>query len=493
MRHVKPHKWADAMQGKVDARTRVAMDAHADDCADCGKARERVTSALRLSGTFDAIRKDSSPELGWDSIRAKVHWEISKELRESQRRPKPLALRVRPYRWIAAGVGGVALAAAGVTAVLMMSSSSGSDPVAAVRPEPARDAPAAPASLVGSVSRFSGDVMMDGIRRSTADAFDHTVGPGATLATADGRVDIQFGEASALSLAPRSTLSLRKFDANEIELVVDGTVDIEVAPRANGQRFLVIAGDQTVEVRGTQFRVTHDAHGTHVACRHGLVAVRDSSTTKDLEVAGEHAVDIPAGHPAAREAVKALSPDEAASLVAATPVATPAQVATVPLDLLSASPRAVRVDGVELGSAPMRVRVTPGRHLVEVADAPGRFRRLQWITADAAAPLSVKVDVPVEGIAPPRPTGTSERRPQFLAGIDHARLNRCVRAIVKDGITDLFVQIEIGVAATGDVTFLNVVDSGDLDAATSACVREVLADVRFAPGQAATWRERIGL
>jgi hypothetical protein len=483
------------MQGRVDTRTRAAMDDHADACARCDKARARVTSALRLSGTFDAIRKESSPELGWDSIRAKVHWEVSSELRASRVRPRPaLAIfgaRLHRYRWALAGLGGAALAAAGVVGVLAMSSSSGAgDPVASIPPAPTHEAPA-PASLVGTVSRFSGDVMIDGIRRPSSDAFERSIGPGATLATADGRVDVQFGDASALSLAPRSTLELRKFDSAEIELVVDGTVDIEVAPRAAGQHFVVRAGDQIVEVRGTQFRVTHDAHGTHVACRHGLVAVRDSAAV--VEVAADRAVEIPAGHPVTGAVVKPVSPDEAASLVASTPVHTPSPVATVPLDLLAASPRAVRVDGVELGSAPMRVRVTPGRHLVEVADAPGRFRRLQWITADAATPLAVKVDVPVEGIAPPRPSGTAERRTQFLANLDRGRLGRCVRAIVKDGITDLFVQIEIGVAPTGDVTFLNVVDSGDLDAATTACVRDVLADVRFVPGAEATWRERIGL
>ena len=55
---------------------------------------------------------------------------------------------------------------------------------------------------------------------------------------------------------------------------VDGTVDISVAPRGDGQRFLVDAGDHTVEVRGTQFRVTHDAGATSVERRqaHAVLA-----------------------------------------------------------------------------------------------------------------------------------------------------------------------------------------------------------------------------
>src|SRR5262249_59351666 len=122
---------------------------------------------------------------------------------------------------------------------------------------PGRPRPPAPAALAGLVNRASGDVMVDGVR--PADLFARTLAQGSKIATADGRVDIQFGDKSAFALGPRSTIELRRFDVEIIELAVDGTVDIVVAPRAAGQRFLVDAGDQVVEVRGTQFRVTHDA------------------------------------------------------------------------------------------------------------------------------------------------------------------------------------------------------------------------------------------
>ena len=45
---------------------------------------------------------------------------------------------------------------------------------------------------------------------------------------------------------------------------------------------------------------------------------------------------------------------------------------------------------------------------------------------------------------------------------------------------------------TGAIGFLNVIDT-DLPSTTAACVREVLADVAFGKGPAATWRERIDL
>ena len=69
---------------------------------------------------------------------------------------------------------------------------------------------------------------------------------------------------------------------------------------------------------------------------------------------------------------------------------------------------------------------------------------------------------------------------------------RCTRSIAKAGLTGTYVQIEIAVDAQGAVGFLNVIDT-DLPSATADCVREVLADVRFGRGAAATWRERIDL
>jgi hypothetical protein len=156
------------------------------------------------------------------------------------------------------------------------------------------------------------------------------------------------------------------------------------------------------------------------------------------------------------------------------------------LEIATVGKRAVRVDGVELGEAPMRVRVMPGRHTVETADSAGRFRRSGWVdvSADKAARLVVQAEAAPTG-------GTAERRRQLHAGIDHDRLAQCTRAITKAGLT-AYVNVELSVDATGAVEFLNIIDT-DLASNTSACVREVLADVRFKPGAAASFRDKIDL
>jgi hypothetical protein len=475
--HPPPHRWADLWAGRVEDPERSEMERHVKRCRACARVRTRVT---RASDSFVSIRTQSAPEVPWDAIRARVHWSVSTERRAALRSRRPA------YGWLAAALaGGVAVGA--LTGRAPSSAPAAAPPIARVEP-PAPPAP--PAELVGLVSRASGEVMVNGVR--PPDLFARSLAKGSRIATADGRVDIQFGDNSAFALGPRSRIELRRFDAHVIELVVEGTVDISVAPRENGQRFVVDAGDHIVEVRGTQFRVTHDAGATSVACRHGLVAVSDS--TGRVEVGAARRIHVAKGSPLSSEHVVALSTEEVAALAQAAPLALPLwdPVALVqssaPLEVATSGRRDVRVDGVELGLAPLRVRVMPGRHTVEAADSAGRFRRAGWIDV-TASPRGARIEVPAE---PPRTGGINERRRQLRTGIDRPRLGRCMRSIAKAGLTGTYVQIEIAVDAQGAVGFLNVIDT-DLPSATADCVREVLAGVPFGRGAVATWRERIDL
>ncbi|MBV8760630.1 MAG: FecR domain-containing protein [Deltaproteobacteria bacterium] len=487
MGHVAPHKWADAWRGKLSESEVAAMDRHAETCARCAKARDRITRTSSV--TFAAIKNAPVPEVSWDSVRAKVHWEVSSAKRSARQRA------IRPTR--AAWLGVAACAAAGIGLLVATGGTDVPAPPTPAQPAPLAHAepvhaPAAPAPLAGMVSLVSGEVMIDGVRRT--DLFDRALGTGTVIATADGRIDVQFGDHSAFALGPRSKLELRRFDATEVRLVVDGTIDVEVAPRAAGQRFLVEAGAQTIEVRGTQFRVVHDTNGTRVACRHGLVAVRDHAG--EALVGAAKKVDVTSAVDATK--VATLSDAELAQLAEATPVTTPLWIDDLAhrssiLELATSTHRDARVDGVEVGPAPLRVRVMPGRHTIETADASGRFHRAGWVDAQAAEPARLEVATP-EPTAPASPTPSIAARKRELAtGIaaNRPKLGRCTRAAAKSGIEDLSVQIEISVDATGAVRFLNV--DSDLTSVTQACIHDALAQIQFGPGPAATWHERIDL
>jgi hypothetical protein len=190
----------------------------------------------------------------------------------------------------------------------------------------------------------------------------------------------------------------------------------------------------------------------------------------------------------------ALSGDELAALSQVPPLALPLwdpvalPQSSAPLEIATAGHREVRVDGVELGLAPLRVRVMPGRHTVEAIDTAGRYRRAGWVDV-AAAPGGARLEIPAE---PPPTGGITERRRYLRSHIDRKRVGRCIRSIAKAGMTGTYVQIEISVDAHGAVRFLNVIDT-DLPSATSSCVREAIGEVRFGRGADATWRERIDL
>jgi len=239
------------------------------------------------------------------------------------------------------------------------------------------------------------------------------IGTGTVLATGDGRVDLQFGEASAFALGPHSTLELRTFDSDAIELVVDGAVDLEVAPRTKHQRFFVVAGDATVEVRGTRFAVKHDATGTLVSCQHGLVAVRaNGATATELAVGTARKAFVPAGHAITEARAVPLTAEELTTLAVTAPWATPGwnpdfAARTASLDVVAAAPhRAIRIDGIELGAAPFAMRATPGRHTIEAADSTGRFRRAGWVDVSANAPARFEA-MPIESPAAAPPNGTA--------------------------------------------------------------------------------------
>jgi hypothetical protein len=476
--HVAPHRWADLWAGRVDDAERDAMERHAEGCRSCARMRHRVT---RASDSFVAIRTQSPPEVSWDSIRAKVHWSVSTERQAALRKRRPA------YGWLVAS----ALVGAGVGIASELGTAGRGEPPATTPARIASPALAEPAppSLIGLVSRAAGDVMLDGVR--PPDLFELPLLQGSSLATGDGRVDVQFGAESAFALGPMSTLKLRRFDAHTIELVVDGTLDVAVTPRGDGQRFIVAAGDRLVEVRGTQFRVVHDARATSVACHRGQVVIRDASG--EIELAAARRLAIPAGHPVSGSRAEPMSADDTAAFSQAPlvlPLWDPATLprSSAPLEIATSGHRSVRVDGIELGLAPLRVRVMPGRHSIETADAAGRFRRAGWVDV-AAAPRGTRFEVPAEPLAS---AGATERRRQLRAGADQPRLRGCTRSISKAGLTGTYVQIEIAIDATGAVSFLNVLDT-DLPSATATCVRDVLASVGFPRGPAATWRERIDL
>src|SRR5512138_3437346 len=131
------------------------MDAHAAKCAACSRRRARVT---RASDTFATIRTQSSPEIPWDAVRARVHWSVSTEKHAKLKQPaRP------PWKWLGAGAVLASAAVIGlVTGPVLPQKTvvSGEPPHPGAHADPFVPPAGAPAPLVGLVNRATGDVLV---------------------------------------------------------------------------------------------------------------------------------------------------------------------------------------------------------------------------------------------------------------------------------------------------------------------------------------------
>ncbi|HTM22124.1 MAG TPA: FecR domain-containing protein, partial [Kofleriaceae bacterium] len=295
MKHVAPHRWADADAGLLPPAEVDALESHAERCPRCAAARDKV---LAVRDGFTAVREQSAPHLNWEHVGARIYWVTSSERRAATRRDGEGR---RLLRW-----GLIAAGSAAAAAVILLTLDRGASPVTtAVAPPaspdvhlPAPDAPAPPpeaspapaAPLTGVVTYLQGAVELDGVELG----IDARIAPGARLHTAaDGRVAFQIGDASGVLLESGSTLQLRAFDERTVELAVDGEVAVTLAPRRPDQRFAIVAGERTVTVRGTAFRVRHRDGSVQVDCSHGRVVV--SGVGGEVAVGAGESLVLPDG------------------------------------------------------------------------------------------------------------------------------------------------------------------------------------------------------
>jgi len=491
IRHIAPHRWADAASGRLDAAQVAKLEEHAAHCPRCAAARQRVLAAREA---FDDIREQDAPQLHWDHIGARIYWVTSSEQRAAGR--EEAGRRFAP--WVAfAGAGAVAVAA--VVAIGLSSGWFGGDspgapqvadqevaqpapaPAEAVHPIDVAPADEPAAQLRGVVTFAQGDVSVNGAPLT----FDEPVGVGERIATGEGRVAVQFGSGSGFSLAEKSTLVLRSFDERTIELVVDGGVSVEVARRASDQRFAVIAGDRTVTVRGTAFRVEHRDGGLEVACGHGHVVLSDDAGELDL-LAGDM-VQLSAADAVLKARARHLRAKEIETLerIVATPMlpawtdAETLYATSGTLQLAAPADRVVEVDGIERGQGAFLLRVMSGRHHV---DADGRAG--EWLEIGAGGREEVLRAAPA--------AGAKTRRAQVAKALGKSdSIRRCLRPLEKQGLLDgSFIVLDLGVNRDGRLGHLNIVTSNmPLDVAR--CVRNRVDNVALPTGPQATVRYRL--
>jgi ferric-dicitrate binding protein FerR (iron transport regulator) len=520
--HIAPERLIDADAGRLGARQVARIDRHVAGCSRCAGARERLA---RVRAAMSEIAAAPAPELGWDHIGVRVYWSTS-SARHAALRDRARPWWRRPAALVVASTVGLAAATG---AALAMFSADEPRATADVRPALApvaapkvATAPATiddePAELRGVITFARGEVAVgDGpMDRPDLDAlFASSVGQGDQLGTREGRLVVQFGQGSGFALAPASRVTLRRFDARAVELVVDvGSIEVELAPRGEGQTFAVVAGRHRVSVVGTAFQVSHRGGQVDVECARGRVLVSDGeqelalTAGEQLRVLEQAVVDRAARQVVDPRRLAVLERTLARPLLPAWTESLALFDTSSTLEVTAPAGRAVRVDGVEVGAGSFALRVMSGRHHLQVSNGAGGFSHGAWIDAEprarhqaragasGAVRLSTGEEASLDASRDGEPSAAvvarRTRRDQLRrALVGSRRARQCMMPLEKrDLVEGSRVIFDIGVNADGSQGHLNVVRS-NVPPEVERCLRAVVGDVELRDGPAATVRYQL--
>jgi hypothetical protein len=146
----------------------------------------------------------------------------------------------------------------------------------------------------------------------------------------------------------------------------------------------------------------------------------------------------------------------------------------------------VAVDGVEVGVAPLWLRVSPGRHHVAV-ESSGSWGPGSWSEVEP----SKKVLAELSSAKPSRNRARARRRARMIRDIEASGAVRgCVRGLEKRGLAEgAYLELEMGMGARS-VHFLNILRT-DLPPPVAACVRRVIGRLALPSGPALELRHRL--
>jgi ferric-dicitrate binding protein FerR (iron transport regulator) len=360
------------VEGRLPPGDRDPLAAHLEDCAACALA------VARLRGTkadLAALGTAVPPELDWGRVQAAVMAEVGTE-------PSPR------WRWlVAATAGACALAAVGIGLHVARRPTAPPPTPVAASPAPVAATPlrAVPVLVQGDVRALPGGDELSA--RVPLEA-------GAGARVGQGRLALQLGAGTAVVTAAASEIGLRTLDTRDIVIHLPrGKLFAEVAPRAPGQRFVIVTPGHAVAVRGTRYSVERLAAATRVEVTEGEVEVHTVGTGWDkvgARVPQGTVIEFPDGESPApvvgtgltAEQRQAFEARARAPLLANFADAASALAASGVIELGASPTAAASVDRRLLGATPLAVRASRGRHVVELARS-GFTREVRTIEVGA--------------------------------------------------------------------------------------------------------------
>lgn len=497
MKHIKSHRLADLASGNWLGKTADRARTHIENCSQCAGALKRVGAT---QGAMADIASSDSPELNWDHIATRIYWSTSSERRASERGLPTSSWGIKRSVGLACALSACALggfwlitgdkdsSSASLAAVLTVDVSTEEAKSTPVSMKTA-PAPIESGALLRGVVTFAGEGIA---KNAKALDFDKAVVVGDNFVSGDSALVVQFGLHNAFRLAPQSELWLRSFDEKSVVLEVAGLVDIDIAKRLPGQEFVVRAGEQSVVVHGTAFRVDMRDSKLDVSCTRGKVVVTDGLENVSVPAGQQFAVSAGEWQSAALRSLPIAEEDledlDAAMAMPLLPTWDPGnarQIATSSVLRVGGTPgQEVALDGIVLGSGSFWVRTNSGRHqLARVAD-DGSLEQGEWIETAPGDRRAAKAKV-----AKAKTGKAAKHRLRKLrkTELSHAiaakgKAERCLAPLAKQGLmAGSYVELEVGVNADGSQRYLNLTGS-NLSPAVQRCVRSAVASLRLKRG-----------
>nr|ACX33968.1 conserved hypothetical protein [uncultured bacterium RM35] len=466
--HIRPDRLADFARGTLAPKRAPAVEQHLAACDPCRVALDRIASA---QAAMRAMREAPAPEVSSVRSEATIRW-----------------MRVSPQRAVRPGffaAFGLAVSAAGLVLFLGRT------------PQPMGKAPVAyapslspaarePAPLSAMVTLVGGQVSLSRAGQKSAVEVGVSLGAADRLETqAASRVAAQWAPGSGLLLFDEASLSLERFDVGKQALRLSrGQVNVKVqplVPTAGAVALTVTTPGHLVSVRGTWFTVAAYNTRTTVEVLEGVVEVSElDGSASTLLHAPARAVFGPG-----RATSAPLSAREATILRAKSEMNLIApNVATGRLLVGSHPEGLLAVDGVELGSTPLRMLRPLGRHYVELSRKG--FQPLKnWVTIGPGAPGELKLAMVRSSVIPsldgpvPIEEMVARRQRQIRACYE--------RSLKRDPTLSGTVSLQLRVGPEGRVTQAHVESASTLaDPQVSECLQHEATSWRFATGKNAT-------
>ncbi|MGE0787533.1 MAG: AgmX/PglI C-terminal domain-containing protein [Sandaracinaceae bacterium] len=447
------------------------LERHLSGCEVC---RSELAAMEMYDSMIESVHSTNLPQIDFASMETALAREaasVSRELRARHVQDK-LHERRRPYAMM---VGVAALAAAGVLAYSAWTQPPSSAPVArpSAVPEATAEPDVAPATslpLHPVVTLAAGEAVQLRAGEELPITVGDAVPEGTAIRIGDGELHVRLSEGTGIVAMAQTRLSLVHARTDGVRVQLEsGSLGQQVAPRGEGERYVVATAGYEVEVRGTRFVVSREGPRVGVDLSEGTVTVRTPDGRELILVAparwrsdGSRETGDP-------------TPVEVRQLAAPTEPVTEVRVRHPELVRWRLDDTAVSANGS------IALLAERGEHQVSGWDAQGHLFRATLQVGDAPVAIEPEALVPEAPRLRPGHLDPEQMREMLERG--RRQIGQCYESALRNGSSVLgHSRLRVHLAVDGTVERAQVIGmSGDGAEALSTCIQNYASRWTFPP------------